>query len=114
MRPAVLLPSSSAEPPARSGIDPTPAPPGTPAPHRSVTHQASATNTGLDAASATAELNDAPHIIATTRASHDPATKADPRTQTRLEGKNTAGVLRCLKRHLSARRFHYFLAVSAS
>jgi transposase len=53
------------------------------------------------------QLNHALHIIAITRAHHDPATKQYlTRTET---DKTTNGALRCLKRHL-ARRIHQPLA----
>ena len=54
------------------------------------------------------QLNHALHIIAITRAHHDPATKAYL-ARKQAEGKTTKGALRCLKRHL-ARRFHQLLA----
>ena len=54
------------------------------------------------------QLNHALHIIAITRASHDPATKAYLERKA-AEGKTTKGALRCLKRHL-ARRFHQLLS----
>jgi transposase len=57
------------------------------------------------------QLNYALHIIAITRASHDPATKAYLARKT-AEGKTTKGALRCLKRTL-ARRFHHLLAEPA-
>jgi transposase len=57
------------------------------------------------------QLNHALHIIAITRASHDPATKAYLERK-QAEGKTRKGALRCLKRHL-ARRFHHLLAVPA-
>ena len=57
------------------------------------------------------QLNHALHIIAITRASHDPATKAYLERK-EAEGKTTKGALRCLKRHL-ARRFHHLLSVPA-
>jgi transposase len=53
------------------------------------------------------QLNHALHIIAITRASHDPATKAYIARKL-AEGQTTKGALRCLKRHL-ARRFHHIL-----
>ncbi len=43
------------------------------------------------------QLNHALHIIAITRASHDPATKHYP-ARKEAEGKTTKGALRCLKR----------------
>jgi transposase len=57
------------------------------------------------------QLNHALHIIAITRASHDPVTKAYLERK-QAEGKTRKGALRCLKRHL-ARRFHHLLAVPA-
>jgi transposase len=57
------------------------------------------------------QLNHALHIIAITRASHDPATK-QYLARKEAEGKTTKGALRCLKRHL-ARRFHYLLSLPA-
>jgi transposase len=54
------------------------------------------------------QLNHALHIIAITRASHDPATK-QYLARKEAEGKTTKGALRCLKRAL-ARRFHHLLA----
>ena len=57
------------------------------------------------------QLNHALHIIAITRASHDPATKAYLERK-EAEGKTTKGALRCLKRHL-ARRFHHLLSLPA-
>jgi len=54
------------------------------------------------------QLNHALHIIAITRASHDPETKAYL-ARKEAEGKTTKGALRCLKRAL-ARRFHHLLA----
>ena len=54
------------------------------------------------------QLNHALHIIAITRAQHDPATK-EYLARKEAEGKTTKGALRCLKRHL-ARRFHHLLA----
>jgi transposase len=57
------------------------------------------------------QLNHALHVIAITRARHDPATQAYlARKET--EGKGKKGALRCLKRHL-ARRFHYLLSLPA-
>jgi len=53
------------------------------------------------------QLNSALHIIAITRANHDPATKAYL-ARKQAEGKTKKGALRCLKRHL-ARRFHHLL-----
>ena len=57
------------------------------------------------------QLNHALHIIAITRARHDPATKAYL-ARKEAEGKTKKGALRCLKRHL-ARRFHYLLSLEA-
>ena len=54
------------------------------------------------------QLNHALHIIAVTRAQHDPATKKYL-ARKEAEGKTTKGALRSLKRHL-ARRFHQLLA----
>jgi len=54
------------------------------------------------------QLNHALHIIATTRAQHDPATK-EYLARKEAEGKTTKGALRCLKRYL-ARCFHQLLA----
>src|SRR5215216_941419 len=57
------------------------------------------------------QLNHALHIIAITRAHHDPDTRAYlERKET--EGKTKKGALRCLKRHL-ARRFHRLLSPPA-
>ena len=53
------------------------------------------------------QLNRALHIIAITRAKHDPATKAYL-ARKQAEGKTSKGALRCLKRTL-ARRFHRLL-----
>jgi transposase len=53
------------------------------------------------------QLNHALHIVAITRANHDPATKAYLARKL-AEGQTTKGALRCLKRHL-ARRFHNLL-----
>jgi transposase len=58
------------------------------------------------------QLNHALHIIAITRARHDPATKAYL-ARKEAEGKTKKGALRCLKRHL-ARRFHHLLALPAA
>ena len=58
------------------------------------------------------QLNHALHIIAITRAQHDPATRAYLERK-RAEGKTKKGALRCLKRHL-ARRFHHLLALPAT
>jgi transposase len=55
------------------------------------------------------QLNRALHIIAISRAQHDPQTRAYL-ARNRAEGKTTKGALRCLKRHL-ARRFHHLLAL---
>jgi transposase len=55
------------------------------------------------------QLNHALHIIAITRAQHDPATR-EYLARKQAEGKTTKGALRCLKRHL-ARRFHHLLAL---
>ena len=57
------------------------------------------------------QLNHALHIIAITRAQHDPATR-EYLARKQAEGKTTKGALRCLKRHL-ARRFHHLLALPA-
>ena len=54
------------------------------------------------------QLNHALHIIAITRAQHDPATQ-EYLARKRAEGKTTKGALRSLKRHL-ARHFHRLLA----
>jgi transposase len=54
------------------------------------------------------QLNHALHIIAVTRAQHDPATK-EYLTRKEAEGKTKKGALRSLKRHL-ARRFHQLLS----
>src|ERR687892_764017 len=56
-------------------------------------------------------LNSPPHIIAITRARHDPATQAYL-ARKEAEGKGKKGALRCLKRHL-ARRFHHLLSLPA-
>lgn len=53
------------------------------------------------------QLNRALHMIAITRARHDPATK-EYLARKEAEGKTKKGALRCLKRHL-ARRFHHLL-----
>ena len=55
------------------------------------------------------QLNYALHIIAITRAQHDPATR-EYLARKQAEGKTTKGALRCLKRSL-ARRFHHLLAL---
>jgi transposase len=57
------------------------------------------------------QLNHALHIVAITRANHDPATKAYLERK-EAEGKTKKGALRCLKRHL-ARRFHHLLSLPA-
>ena len=57
------------------------------------------------------QLNHALHIIAITRARHDPATRAYL-ARKQAEGKGKKGALRCLKRHL-ARRFHHLLSLPA-
>jgi hypothetical protein len=57
------------------------------------------------------QLNRALHIIAMTRARHDPVTKMYLERKA-AEGKTKKGALRCLKRHL-ARRFHYLLCLPA-
>jgi transposase len=54
------------------------------------------------------QLNHALHIIAVTRAQHDPATK-QYLARKEAEGKTTKGALRSLKRHL-ARHFHRLLS----
>jgi transposase len=54
------------------------------------------------------QLNHALHIIAITRAQHDPATQKYL-ARKEGEGKTKKGALRCLKRHL-ARRFHHLLS----
>ena len=54
------------------------------------------------------QLNHALHIIAITRAQHDPATK-EYLVRKEAEGKTSKGALRSLKRHL-ARRFYHLLA----
>ena len=55
------------------------------------------------------QLNHALHIIAVTRANHDPATK-EYLARKQRDGKTKKGALRCLKRHL-ARRFHRILSL---
>jgi transposase len=55
------------------------------------------------------QLNHALHIIAVTRAQHDPATR-EYLARKQAEGQTTKGSLRCLKRHL-ARRFHRLLSL---
>jgi transposase len=57
------------------------------------------------------DFNHALHIIAITRAQHDPVTR-EYLARKQAEGKTTKGALRCLKRHL-ARRFHHLLALPA-
>ena len=57
------------------------------------------------------QLNHALHIIAITRARHDPATRAYL-ARKQADGKGNKGALRCLKRHL-ARRFHHLLSLPA-
>jgi transposase len=57
------------------------------------------------------QLNHALHIIAISRARHDPDTRAYL-ARKQAEGKTKKGALRCLKRHL-ARRFHYLLSLPA-
>ncbi len=57
------------------------------------------------------QLNHALHVIAITRARHDPDTKAYL-ARKEAEGKTKKAALRCLKRHL-ARRFHHLLALPA-
>jgi transposase len=57
------------------------------------------------------QLNHALHIIAITRARHDPTTK-QYLARKEAEGKTTKGALRCLKHHL-ARQFHRLLAEPA-
>jgi transposase len=54
------------------------------------------------------QLNHALHIIAVTRAQHDPATR-EYLARKEAEGQTTKGALRCLKRHL-ARHFHHLLS----
>ena len=54
------------------------------------------------------QLNHALHIIAVTRARHDPTTR-EYLARKQAEGKTKKGALRCLKRHL-ARRFWQLLA----
>jgi transposase len=55
------------------------------------------------------QLNHALHVIAITRARHDPTTQAYL-ARKEAEGKTKKGALRCLKRHL-ARRFHHLLSL---
>ena len=57
------------------------------------------------------QLNHALHIIALSRASHDPATK-QYLARKQAEGKTSKGAIRCLKRTL-AREFHKLLALPA-
>ena len=57
------------------------------------------------------QLNHALHIIAITRANHDPATK-EYLVRKERDGKTKKGALRCLKRYL-ARRFHRILSLPA-
>jgi transposase len=57
------------------------------------------------------QLNHALHVIAITRARHDPDTKAYL-ARKEAEGKGKKGALRCLKRHL-ARRFYHLLFLPA-
>jgi transposase len=58
------------------------------------------------------QLNHALHIIAVTRAHHDPATQ-EYLARKEAEGKTTKGALRSLKRHL-ARHFHQLLVQPAA
>ena len=88
------MPASPARPARRR----SPAPPG----------NATATGTGRGG---DRQLNHALHIIAITRARHDPATRAYL-ARKEAEGKGKKGALRCLKRHL-ARRFHHLLSLPA-
>jgi transposase len=53
------------------------------------------------------QLNHALHLIALSRASHDPTTK-EYLARKQAEGKTSKGAMRCLKRHL-AREFHRLL-----
>ena len=55
------------------------------------------------------QLNHALHIIAVTRAQHDPATR-EYLARKEAEGQTTKGALRCLKRQL-ARRFYQLLSL---
>jgi len=55
------------------------------------------------------QLNHALHIVAVTRAQHDPATR-EYLARKQADGKTTKGALRCLKRYL-ARRFHHILSL---
>jgi transposase len=57
------------------------------------------------------QLNRALHVIAITRARHDPETRAYL-ARKQAEGKTKREAMRCLKRHL-ARRFHHLLAAPA-
>jgi transposase len=52
------------------------------------------------------------HIIALTRANHDPDTRAYL-ARKEAEGETKKGALRCPKRHL-ARRFHHLLSLPAA
>ena len=70
---------------------------------------ASASSTGYDRGG-DRQLNHALHIIAITRARHDPDTSLPGAQGSR--GQDQEGALRCLKRHL-ARRFHRLLSPSA-
>jgi transposase len=58
------------------------------------------------------QLNHALHVIAITRARHDPATQAYL-ARKEAEGKTKKRAFRCLKRHL-ARRFHHLLSPPAA
>jgi transposase len=58
------------------------------------------------------QLNRSLHMIAITRARHDPATRAYLDRKI-AEGKTRKQAIRCLKRHL-ARRFHHILAESTT
>jgi hypothetical protein len=78
-----------------------------PGPRRSRAPQANAPNTGSTAA-ATGSSTTRWHIIAVTRAQHDPATN-EYLARKEAEGKTKKGALRSLKRHL-ARRFHQLLS----
>jgi transposase len=71
----------------QSGTAPIPCSSGMRTPHRA--------NRGGDR-----QLNHALHVIAITRANHDPATKAYLQRK-EAEGKTKKGALRCLKRHLA-------------
>jgi transposase len=57
------------------------------------------------------QLNHALHVIAITRAQHDPVTR-EYLARKQAEGKTSKAALRCLKRHL-ARRFHHLLSLPA-